>query len=133
MIPDPEYVTTCSRCGFPSDADPCEACQAPDLMDVLDPGAPDPDLRRDIVTLGFVHDVKITEGSVAFRVELTTPACPVKDLLQQQAHDASRGLRPALEWDAPWPEKVLARPRSAQRERSRPRSARHRRALPSAE
>ena len=49
MIPDPEYVTTCSRCGFPSDADPCEACQAPDLMDVLDPGAPDPDLLTIIV------------------------------------------------------------------------------------
>ncbi len=48
----------------------------------------DPDLHRDIVTLGFVKDVKICDGNVAFKVELTTPACPVKELLKEQAHDA---------------------------------------------
>ena len=42
----------------------------------------DPDLHRDIVTLGFVKDIKICEGNIAFKVELTTPACPVKDLLK---------------------------------------------------
>jgi ATP-binding protein involved in chromosome partitioning len=45
----------------------------------------DPDLHRDIVSLGFVKDVRICEGAVAFKVELTTPACPVKDLLKRQA------------------------------------------------
>ena len=45
----------------------------------------DPDLHRDIVTLGFVKNVKISGGHVAFTVELTTPACPVKDLLRDQA------------------------------------------------
>jgi ATP-binding protein involved in chromosome partitioning len=45
----------------------------------------DPDLRRDIVTLGFVKDVAIDGGSVAFKIQLTTPACPVKDLLKSQA------------------------------------------------
>ncbi len=48
----------------------------------------DPDLHRDIVTLGFVKDIKICDGNVAFKIELTTPACPVKDLLKQQAYDA---------------------------------------------
>src|SRR6476620_5085031 len=48
----------------------------------------DPDLHRDIVTLGFVKDIKICDGNVAFKVELTTPACPVKELLKQQAQDA---------------------------------------------
>ncbi len=48
----------------------------------------DPDLHRDIVTLGFVKDVVIRGGDVAFKVELTTPACPVKDLLRKQSHDA---------------------------------------------
>jgi len=52
----------------------------------------DPDLHRDIVTLGFVKDVKICEGNVAFKVELTTPACPVKDLLKTQAHDVVAAL-----------------------------------------
>lgn len=48
----------------------------------------DPDLHRDIVTLGFVKDIRICEGSVGFKVELTTPACPVKDLLKLQAERA---------------------------------------------
>jgi len=48
----------------------------------------DPDLHRDIVSLGFVKDVRIDGGRVAFRVELTTPACPVKDLLRDQARAA---------------------------------------------
>src|SRR5687768_3799080 len=46
----------------------------------------DPDLHRDIVSLGFVKDVKICGGNVAFKVELTTPACPVKDQLRDHAH-----------------------------------------------
>ncbi len=52
----------------------------------------DPDLRRDIVTLGFVQDVRICGGTVAFKVELTTPACPMKELLKEQAEAAVRSL-----------------------------------------
>jgi ATP-binding protein involved in chromosome partitioning len=47
----------------------------------------DPDLHRDIVTLGFVKDLAIEGGSVAFTIELTTPACPVKEILQEQARE----------------------------------------------
>jgi ATP-binding protein involved in chromosome partitioning len=47
----------------------------------------DPDLRRDIVTLGFVKDIAIQSGHVTFKVELTTPACPVKDQLKQECID----------------------------------------------
>ncbi|HLJ55875.1 MAG TPA: Mrp/NBP35 family ATP-binding protein [Chthonomonadaceae bacterium] len=52
----------------------------------------DPDLHRDIVTLGFVKDVRICDGNVAFKVELTTPACPVKDLLREEARAAVAAL-----------------------------------------
>ncbi|MFN2447921.1 MAG: Mrp/NBP35 family ATP-binding protein [Vicinamibacterales bacterium] len=45
----------------------------------------DPDLRKDIVTLGFVKNLQIDDHGVAFTIELTTPACPVKDRLQEQA------------------------------------------------
>ncbi len=48
----------------------------------------DPDLHRDIVTLGFVEDLKIDGGRVAFTIELTTPACPVKDAMREQARAA---------------------------------------------
>jgi ATP-binding protein involved in chromosome partitioning len=46
----------------------------------------DPDLHRDIVALGFVKNLHIDGGRVAFTIELTTPACPVKDQLRDQAH-----------------------------------------------
>jgi len=48
----------------------------------------DPDLQRDIVSLGFIKDLKIDGGRVAFTIELTTPACPVKDQLRDQARAA---------------------------------------------
>ncbi|MFN3330736.1 MAG: P-loop NTPase, partial [Pyrinomonadaceae bacterium] len=45
----------------------------------------DPDLRKDIVSLGFVRDLKVEDGEVSFRIVLTTPACPVKDEMAKQA------------------------------------------------
>jgi ATP-binding protein involved in chromosome partitioning len=45
----------------------------------------DPDLHKDIVTLGFVKEVRVEGGAVDFTVELTTPACPVKDQMKAQA------------------------------------------------
>ncbi len=48
----------------------------------------DPDLNKDIVNLGFVKDVQVNDGRVAFVIELTTPACPVKDQMREQAHAA---------------------------------------------
>jgi len=48
----------------------------------------DPDLHRDIVTLGFVKDLRVDGGRVRFTIELTTPACPVKDLMRDQARAA---------------------------------------------
>jgi ATP-binding protein involved in chromosome partitioning len=52
----------------------------------------DPDLRKDIVALNFVKDLTIDEGRVSFTIELTTPACPVKDQMRDQAVAAVRSL-----------------------------------------
>ena len=52
----------------------------------------DPDLHKDIVTLGFVQDLKLNDGVVSFRVVLTTPACPVKEQLKAQCEEAVRAL-----------------------------------------
>src|SRR3979411_1676548 len=49
----------------------------------------DPDLHRDIVSLGFIKDLKIDGGHVRFTIELTTPACPVKDQMRDQARAAA--------------------------------------------
>src|SRR5450759_2881081 len=48
----------------------------------------DPDLHRDIVSLGFIKNLEIDRGRVAFTIELTTPACPVKDQLRDEARAA---------------------------------------------
>ena len=48
-------------------------------------GVRDPDLHKDIVTLGFIRDLKIEGGAVSFRIVLTTPACPVKEQMEDEA------------------------------------------------
>jgi ATP-binding protein involved in chromosome partitioning len=50
----------------------------------------DPDLGRDLVTLNMVKDVSITGDDVSVAIELTTPACPLKDKIRQ---DIERAIR----------------------------------------
>lgn len=52
----------------------------------------DPDLKRDIVSLGFIKDLVVDGGEVSYKVELTTPACPVKDQLKQECEEKTRAL-----------------------------------------
>lgn len=47
----------------------------------------DPDLHVDIVTLGMISDVKIDLPKVHFKLTLTTPACPVKEKIEQECRD----------------------------------------------
>ncbi len=56
----------------------------------------DPDLNRDIVALGFVKNIRITKDRVAFDVELTTPACPVKEQLREQCVKEVESLGAAM-------------------------------------
>jgi len=48
-------------------------------------GVQDPDLHKDIVSLGFVKQVRIQDGEVSFTIQLTTPACPVTDQMKAEA------------------------------------------------
>src|ERR1043166_8727328 len=48
----------------------------------------DPDLKKDIVTLGMVKDVVVEGKNVSFTVVLTTPACPMKDLIHKACVNA---------------------------------------------
>lgn len=53
----------------------------------------DPELRRDIVSLGMVKEVQVgTGGEVRVRVQLTTPACPLKSIIQKNVEAAVRGV-----------------------------------------
>lgn len=48
----------------------------------------DPDFKKDIVTLGFVKNIKINGGDVSLDIVLTTPACPIKEEFRAQAEKA---------------------------------------------
>lgn len=52
----------------------------------------DPDLNRDIVTLNFVKDLQLSGNDISFTIELTTPACPVRDQLKSAAEKAIRDM-----------------------------------------
>ena len=53
----------------------------------------DPDLGRDVVSLGMIKDLAITDdGRVGFTFELTTPACPVRDRFQTEAREIVANL-----------------------------------------
>jgi ATP-binding protein involved in chromosome partitioning len=56
----------------------------------------DPDLHKDIVSLGFVTDVVVNGKDVNVTVELTTPACPVRDELKNAAVQAIRQSVPEV-------------------------------------
>ncbi len=48
----------------------------------------DPDLKKDLVTLGMIQDIMIDGNKVAFKVVLTTPACPLKELIKNNCIEA---------------------------------------------
>lgn len=48
----------------------------------------DPDLKRDLVTLNMIKDLKIEDKNISFTLELTTPACPMKDMLKNACTNA---------------------------------------------
>ncbi len=56
----------------------------------------DPDFHKDIVTLGFVKDVKASEDAISLRIVLTTPACPVKERFRAQAEEVLSAAFPGV-------------------------------------
>src|SRR5262249_4749899 len=52
----------------------------------------DPDLHQDVVKLGFIKNLSIREGNVAFDFVLTTPACPAKDQMRDDAQSLVSAL-----------------------------------------
>ncbi len=52
----------------------------------------DPDFKKDIVSLGFIKNIKIDNDSVSLDIELTTPACPIKNEFQKSAEEIISGL-----------------------------------------
>ncbi len=66
----------------------------------------DPEIHRDLVTLGMIKDLTVDGGNVAFTVELTTPACPLKAQISREAEAAVRTV-PGVECvDIRWASQV---------------------------
>lgn len=47
----------------------------------------DPDLKKDLVSLGMIKNIVIDGNKLGFSVELTTPACPLKELIRSQCEE----------------------------------------------
>ena len=48
----------------------------------------DPDLKKDLVTLGMIKDIVVSDKKVSFSVVLTTPACPLKEKIKNDCIEA---------------------------------------------
>jgi len=66
----------------------------------------EPELRRDLVSLGMVKDITIDDGKVSLTIVLTTPACPLTEVIEKQARDAVMRLRGVTEVSVKWESNV---------------------------
>ena len=48
----------------------------------------DPDLKKDIVSMGMIKDLELNSGDLKFTLELTTPACPFNDEIEADVRKA---------------------------------------------
>src|SRR5437016_5512184 len=67
----------------------------------------EPELHKDLVTLNMVRDLSVTDGVANFTIMLTTPACPLKDVMDKAARVAVLkvpGVRDLkIKWDSDVP------------------------------
>jgi Mrp family chromosome partitioning ATPase/DUF971 family protein len=91
----PQHVVLCAAAYGTDQLAPIPTEWQGDVLQTLK-AVRDPDLNQDIVTLGFVKNLQLDEATrtVSFDVELTTPACPVKDQFQSDCRH--------LVLDLPW-------------------------------
>ena len=69
----------------------------------------DPEVGMNIVDLGLVYQLEIAPEKIRIEMTMTTPACPMGDLITSNAREAVGALLPAgvdvdidLVWDPPW-------------------------------
>lgn len=89
--------------------DPIQATGTPaQVLDALRQVV-DPELGINIVDLGLVYGTEVRDGQVHVRMTMTTPACPMEELLMEMVHSAilrelpeARSVEVDLVWDPPW-------------------------------
>lgn len=67
----------------------------------------DPDLKKDIVSMGMIKDLELNDGNLKFTLELTTPACPFNDQIEQDVRKAVGELEGIKNFDMNVTAKVM--------------------------
>jgi metal-sulfur cluster biosynthetic enzyme len=74
------------------------------LRDVIDP-----EVGMNVVDLGLVYGIEASAERIAVRMTMTTPACPMGEMILDSARDAIRAAAPSvpridvdLVWEPPW-------------------------------
>ena len=77
----------------------------------------DPELGIDVVALGLIYDVDVTDGRITVSMTLTTPGCPVSEQLPAEVEAAIAAAFPGMRvdvqvvWDPPWtPDRMTTDP-----------------------
>ena len=70
----------------------------------------DPELHIDLVTAGMVKDLKIDGGKISLKIELTTPACPLKGQIEKDTEAALKNVPGIDSFKIDWGAKVRAAP-----------------------
>jgi ATP-binding protein involved in chromosome partitioning len=55
-------------------------------------GVMDPELHRDLVSLGMIKKLEVNQNNISLTVELTTPACPLKEKIRADVTKALKTL-----------------------------------------
>ena len=94
----------------PTNGAPAEQAVRDALRTVIDPEA-----GMNIVDLGLVYRIEAGPQSVVVDITMTTPACPMGDMITDNARDAIRYVAPAgtqvdvrLVWDPPWDQSKMS-------------------------
>ena len=59
----------------------------------------DPDIKKDLVTLNMIKNLIIDKNKISFDIELTTPACPLKEKIKKDCLDQLHELNNDLEYE----------------------------------
>ncbi|NQS98596.1 MAG: DUF59 domain-containing protein [candidate division Zixibacteria bacterium] len=73
----------------------------------------DPEIRLNVVDLGFIYGIEVEEGNVDIKMTLTTRGCPLHQLLSKQVEEVVhsiegvKSVKVNLVWDPPWSPKMM--------------------------
>ena len=74
----------------------------------------DPEIPVDIYELGLIYDIRVDDGRAKVTMTLTSPMCPVAEILPAEVQERVRGAEGVSEaeidlvWDPPWDPSMMS-------------------------